>query len=113
MSFAWLAVIALPLLAADPAPPPAGGYEDALVQWGLERVGQAAEPAPEGKRLEGVLVASEDVVAPSDPYPLMLDLLHARTRDEVIRREVLLEPGAPYSSALAQETARNLRKLGV
>jgi len=58
-------------------------------------------------------VASEDVVAPSDPYPQLLNVFHARTREQVIRREVLLEPGAPYVSSLAQETARNLRKLGI
>jgi hypothetical protein len=34
-----------------------------------------------------------------------------RTREEVVRREVLLQPGQPYSSALAEETARNLRSL--
>jgi hypothetical protein len=113
VSLAWLALIVAPLLAADPAPPPAQGYEDELVQWGLALHGQPVEPEPEGKRLEAVLVASEDVVAPSDPYPMLLNVFHARTREEVIRREVLLEPGAVWSTELALETARNLRKLGI
>ncbi|PTL83991.1 BamA/TamA family outer membrane protein [Vitiosangium sp. GDMCC 1.1324] len=112
MSFAWSALLAASLLAAEPSTP-AEGYEDALVQWGLGQAGQTLEPDPEGKRLESVLVASEDVVAPSDPYPMFLDIFHARTRDEVIRREVLLEPGQLYSAKLALETARNLRKLGI
>ena len=112
MAFAWLALLAAPLLAAEPSLAP-GGYEDALVAWGLEHEGRTLEPDPEGKRLEAVWVAAEDVVAPSDPYPLLLDIFHARTRESVIRNEVLLPLGAPYSSALALETARNLRKLGL
>ncbi|WNG39836.1 BamA/TamA family outer membrane protein [Archangium violaceum] len=112
MSFAWSALITASLLAAQ-AVPPIEGYEDALVQWGLAQEGLSPEPEPEGKRLESVRVASEDVVAPSDPYPQLLNVFHVRTREEVIRREVLLEPGKPYSVALAQETARNLRKLGI
>src|SRR5690606_6102116 len=39
--------------------------------------------------------------------------LHVTTIHRVIRREVLLEPGAPWDSALAEESARNLRALGV
>lgn len=35
------------------------------------------------------------------------------TTHRVIRRELLLEPGAPWDSALAEESARNLRGLGV
>jgi tetratricopeptide (TPR) repeat protein len=57
------------------------GYEDRLVAWGLGLHGRELEPAPEGKRLEEVLVASEDVFAPSDPYPLFLNLIHVRTRE--------------------------------
>jgi hypothetical protein len=113
VSLAWPPLIAALLLAAQPSPP-AEGYEDAIVQWGLAlEGGRTIDPDPEGKRLESVLVASEDVVAPSDPYPRLLNVFHARTREAVIRREVLLEPGAPYSAELAFETARNLRKLGI
>lgn len=39
--------------------------------------------------------------------------LHVRTRERVVEREVLLKPGMPYDSALAAETARNLRALGI
>ena len=38
--------------------------------------------------------------------------LHTVTRPDVIRRELLLEACAPYDSARAAETARNLRSLG-
>jgi hypothetical protein len=39
--------------------------------------------------------------------------LHVRTRERVVEREVLLKPGMPYDPALAAETARNLRALGI
>ena len=39
--------------------------------------------------------------------------LHVRTRERVVEREVLLQPGMPYDAALAAETARNLRALGI
>ncbi|RJS26111.1 hypothetical protein DRW03_06545 [Corallococcus sp. H22C18031201] len=88
-------------------------YEQTLIAWGLARGGDVVEPAPEGKVLEDVRVAAEDVVAQSDPYPNLLNIFHARTRDDVVRREVLLTPGQPYSVALVDESVRNLRKLGL
>ncbi len=39
--------------------------------------------------------------------------LHLRTKETVIRRELLLKPGENYDSALAEETERNLRGLGI
>ena len=90
---------------------PNAGYEDALVQWALARAGRELDPAPEGKRLEEVLVEAEEVVAGSDPYPQLLNHLHWRTREHVIRREVLLEVGAPYERERVEESVRNLRDL--
>jgi hypothetical protein len=81
------------------------------VTWALERSGRTLESAPEGKAVEGVEVVAEEVFAPSDPYPLLLNLLHVRTREAVIRREVLLQPGEAWDAARAAETERNLRRL--
>jgi hypothetical protein len=39
--------------------------------------------------------------------------LHIVTREHVVRRELLIPVGAPFDSATADETARNLRKLGI
>jgi hypothetical protein len=111
---ALLTLLVAPLMATSPeGGTPVAGYEERLVGWGLAQHQRELEPSPEGKRLEAVLVAAEDVVAESDPYPNFLNMFHVRTREEVIRREVLLEPGALYSAALAEETARNLRKLNI
>ncbi|MET0792485.1 MAG: BamA/TamA family outer membrane protein [Polyangiaceae bacterium] len=43
--------------------------------------------------------------------PDFVNALHATTREQVIRRELLFEPGEPYRAAAAHETARNLREL--
>ncbi|RKG68620.1 hypothetical protein D7W79_33930 [Corallococcus exercitus] len=88
-------------------------YEDALIAWGLGEVERQVEPAPEGKVLEEVLVTAEEVVAPMDPYPSLLNIFHVRTRDDIVRQEVLIAPGQPYSEALVAESVRNLRKLGL
>jgi hypothetical protein len=45
--------------------------------------------------------------------PRLANRLHVRTRESVVRREVLLEPGLPFDSARAEETARKLRGLGI
>ncbi|MCP3062244.1 BamA/TamA family outer membrane protein [Myxococcus sp. K38C18041901] len=112
MSFPWLGLL-VASLSSTPQEPAQESYEDVLVQWGLESQGLTREAQPEGKTLEQVWVAREDVVAKSDPYPNFLNLAHARTREEVVRREVLLTPGQPYQTVLAEETARNLRRLGI
>jgi hypothetical protein len=39
--------------------------------------------------------------------------VHTRTRDSVIRREVLLNPGEPFEPLLAEESERNLRAFGI
>ncbi|MBI3181642.1 MAG: hypothetical protein HYZ28_05830 [Myxococcales bacterium] len=96
---------------AGPAALAQEGYEDRLVQWGLSLHSRELEPAPEGKRIEEVLLAIEDIFAPSDPYPLWFNAVHARTREMVIRRELLFQEGAPYRAELADETERNLRRL--
>lgn len=87
------------------------GFEDRLIAWGLDLHGRELEPEPQGKQLEEVLVASEDVFNPSDPYPLFLNIFHIRTREPVIRREVLLAPGDVWDAHRVLETERNLRRL--
>ncbi len=103
---AWL----LAALAAVPASQDTG-YEERLVEWGLAQHARVLEPDPAGRRVEEVLIASEDIIAPSDPYPAFLNWIHVRTREGVIRREVLLAPGDTWDAHRVQETERNLRRL--
>lgn len=105
-----LGLIATVLLAATPASQDEG-YEQRLIEWGLHLHGRTLEPAPEGKVLEDVLVASEEVFSPTDPYPGFLNLFHVKTREPVVRREVLLKVGDPWDPHRVLETERNLRRL--
>lgn len=60
-------------------------------------------------------VERDDVFAPGE-FGLAGDVmrwLHVTTRERVVRREVLLQPGMAYDPVLAAETERNLRALGV
>lgn len=88
-----------------------GNYEERLVQWGLERAGRGVEPAPDGKVIEEVFIESEDIVAPSDPWPNFFNAFHRKTQPAVIRAELLFGVGDRYDRALAEETERNLRRL--
>jgi hypothetical protein len=52
---------------------------------------------------------SVDGVGPQFPYSLA-NALHRRTREQVVRRELLFAPGDPYRPELLAETERNLRR---
>lgn len=103
------ALLAALLVGATPAPE--AGYEDRLIAWALEVHGRQLEPSPDGKRVEEVLIASEDIFAPSDPYPLFLNVFHKRTRESVVRREVMVQEGDTWDASRVLETERNLRRL--
>ncbi|MCU0627024.1 MAG: hypothetical protein MUF21_11155 [Gemmatimonadaceae bacterium] len=64
-----------------------------------------------------VTIDRGDIYAPAEArdywYAALGNWLHLRTREHVIRRELLLRAGAPMDSARAAETARNLRRLGI
>src|SRR5206468_2978125 len=59
------------------------------------------------------LIASEDIVAPTDPWPLFFNIFHAKTQEQVVRRELLLGEGDSYRADLVEETERNLRALSI
>lgn len=85
-------------------------YEQNLIKWGLEQHQAAIELEPEGKRVEQILTAREDVFSESDPITWPR-IFHGKTRENVILREVLLKVGQPWTKAKAAETERNLRTL--
>jgi hypothetical protein len=87
-------------------------YVERYEEWALVKTGYRREPAPEGKQIESIVVLSEDIVGELDPYPRFINWVHAKTREHVIRRELLLKPGDAYASQKAEETERILRALG-
>jgi hypothetical protein len=88
-------------------------YEDRLVKWGLKKTGRVVEPHPEGLRVEEVLIETEEIVAPSDPYPGFLNAFHMKTKDFVLRQELVIKEGEVYRQDRVDESARNLRRLFV
>lgn len=93
--------------------PEAPDYEASLVSWALAQVGRELEPNPQGQRVEEVLVVSENIFAKDDLFPPFLNVFHWKTRESVIRREVLLAEGATFELDRAKETERNLRRLPI
>ncbi len=102
-------------------------YEKEAVQNALKDRGLVVDPAPEGKRVRHIDTVRLEVLEERDPGPEllkpvpvlsplgryvtkpMLNWLHVRSRDFVIRRELLVREGDPYVQVLVDETARNMR----
>ncbi len=106
-----------PAIARAQAPPAAeraqvySPYERQTIGDVLADRGEKLAPSPEGKIIEGVEVVRLDVFERRDLLPQWLDVFHATTRPNIIRREVLLHEGDRYSQVLIDETIRNLRQL--
>ena len=78
-------------------------------------------PAPTGLRFGEARIVTRPIYTHAEvadvggPLRLLRGLmngLHVDTRERVIRRELLFDPGDPYDPDLLDETARNLRSLG-
>ena len=75
-----------------------------------------AQAAPSGGRpITRIQISRESIFDSTEAgrwYARIANGLHVTTREFVVRREILLALGSPYDSALAAESARNLRRLG-
>lgn len=103
-----LAFVLSMVLSATPEAQPSGP-EEKLIQWGLKRHDLELDPNPNGKIIEEVFVEREEIFPEENPK--FFDILHIKTRDSVVRREVLLKPGGVWDDQRALETERNLRRL--
>jgi hypothetical protein len=84
-------------------------YEVAAIRGAEQALGARVAAAPEGKLVERIDLVVLDPIEPRDPLPTAFNVLHVRTRDYVITRELLLRRGERYTKVLADESARNLR----
>ncbi len=74
------------------------------------------DAAPEGKRIESVVIRRLSVFDEDDPIPDFVNWFHSQTREHVIRRELLFQAGESYDPERVAETIRNLqlfRQFGV
>ncbi len=113
-----LASVAAPGLGhAQQAPPPAerahvySPYELETISEVLASMNATLDPEPEGKIIERIDVVPLEVFEQRDPLPRVLNVLHATTRPSIVRREMLLREGDPYTQTLCDDTLRNLRHL--
>lgn len=101
---AWLVLFARALCAH-----PMSAYEKESLRLALAEVSGRIDPSPAGKVVEAIDVVTLDVIEPRDPAPGFLNWFHAKTRPDVVDREVLVRPGQVYDEKLIRETERNLR----
>jgi hypothetical protein len=79
----------------------------------LAKQGLAVDSAPQGKRIAFIRIVRDDVFVEDELWPTWLNWLHGRTRESVVRRELLFEEGIPYDEARIEETMRNLRGMAI
>jgi hypothetical protein len=123
---AWAWARAVAAEAGSVAAPVAGGsntYEQARLDAFLTQAALEADPRPTGKLIAYVRYERRDVFERDDALlvPLVLPAFaptwpnhfHWLTEQDTIARELLLHEGEPFEPALAEESMRNLRALGI
>ncbi|MFT3926178.1 MAG: POTRA domain-containing protein [Myxococcales bacterium] len=90
-------------------------YEWERTRKVLERQGLvvAENAAVENKPIAWIRIVRNDIFVPDELVPLWLNKFHSRTREFVVRRELLFHEGGPYHDARIEETMRNLRNMGI
>ena len=84
-------------------------YENAKIAQALAKLHATIDPFPEHKVVEGIDVVALEVIEDEDPAPGFLNWFHATTRQDILRRDVLLRVGEPYAQYRLDETVRLLR----
>lgn len=107
------ALLCFGLLSEAALPARAESYEWQRTQQLLAREKLELDPAPEGKTIAWVRIVRDDVFVEDEVWPTWPNFFHFRTRDEVIRRELLFETQGPLREARLEESMRNLRGMGI
>ena len=93
-------------------------YEAETLKNALDTYGLKIDHAADGKTVERIDVVTLEVLEKRDLIPdnfltlnpqRILNSLHYRTRENIVRREVLIHEGEPYDQVLVDETERNIR----
>lgn len=86
-----------------------GSYERLALRNALRARGLTLEEEPDGKLIDRVHVVNLDVFGKGEGMLRLLNFFHFTTREHVIRREVLLQPGDPWNLKRLQESQRRLK----
>ena len=85
------------------------GYEEDLISFVLSERNLKREDNPNGKIIERIEIYREDIISKSDPWPLFLNNFHMKTKDQIIKQELLINKGEYWNQDLVDESERNLR----
>ena len=85
-----------------------GTFERRDVDRVLEKM-KLTVTEPKDKRIGTIHIVSLEVFSEDDGFLEWFNLFHRTTRDEIIRRELLIEPGQRWDQALVDETLRKIR----
>ena len=86
-----------------------GSLERASMRRALAARGYELEPSPWDKVIGKVLVYNEDVFAEKSRLLQLLNFFHVTTKERVLRREVVVQPGELWNQERIEESARRLR----
>lgn len=106
---AWLA---LAVALAGPAASE-DSYEWRRTKVVLDADGLEVDPNPEGKRIAYVRIVRDEVFVKGEVFPLWFNLFHVRTRERIVKRELLLGVGDAYVDERIEESMRILRRMGI
>jgi len=110
----YLCLVFASLGGAPPAEvPPAEIYESQRSTRVLRGLGFEVEAQPEGKTIDFIRIVATEVFAEDEPYPVFLNAMRIRTREDVIERELLFSEGDNYRESLLLESTRNLRGMDI
>ena len=86
-----------------------GPYQREAVKRALVERGLELDLQPEGKRVGRIIVKNFDIFDDSDGgFISWTNMFHMTTRENIIAREVLLQPGDSWDWTIAEETRRRL-----
>jgi len=86
-----------------------GSLERASIQRALAARGYELEPSPWGKVIGKIHIYNEDVFAEKNRLLKLLNFFHVTTKESILRREVVVQPGELWNQERIEETARRLR----
>jgi hypothetical protein len=95
-------------MTAAPGEPPLGRLEQESLEEALSARGLHRDPHPEGKQIGEIQVVNQEVFSQRDWWFQFFNHFHRTTRENVLRRELLMKPGDRYDPALVEESIRNL-----
>src|SRR5690606_33166815 len=94
---------------ALPPPSPRSQLEESYIQEALDHHKWQEDPKPEGKIIEEIEVYVFHVFDHRDPVPNFVNAFHARTREWVVKQDVVHRVGESWELGRVLETERNLR----